>query len=135
MARLIAYEDAGQVGEMRVMAYEFTYADAGTPFDFEDLPAECFIDRMALNVEEVFDSGTTDTLDVGTSVDPNGYSPNTETDLRSATGYQTMAGGGALGVPVRLTAATGIRVTYGSTGAAPTTGKAQLMVHYYRLNA
>ena len=134
MARLIAYEDAGQVGEMRVMAYEFTYADAGTPFAFENLPAECFIDRMGLNVEEVFDSGTSDLLDIGDGSDPDAYSANSETDLTAA-GYQTIAGGGATGVPVRLTAATGVTGTYASTGTAPTQGKAQLMVFYYRLNA
>lgn len=133
MAHLIASEDLGQVGDMRVMAMEFTYSDT-TAQSFPAIPANCIIDRMALDVETAFNSGTTDKLEVGDATDPNGFSPNTETDL-TTTGYQTIAGAGAYGVPIRTTAATTIQLLYTSTGTAPTTGKARLYIHYYRADA
>jgi hypothetical protein len=134
MARERAYEDVGPTGRMHVMAMEFTYLDDGTAFEFPELPANCMLDRMSLQVCEVFDSGTNDLLDVGDGTTPNAYSPNSETDLRSSTGYQTMAGAGGTGVPVLLATATTITGTYASTGTAPTTGRATLSVHYYQLN-
>lgn len=134
MARERAYEDVGPTGRMHVMAMEFTFADAGTPFTFPELPATCMLDRMSLQVCEVFNSGTSDLLDVGDGTTADAYSPDSETDL-TLLGYQTMAGGGATGVPVLLGAATTITGTYASTGTAPTTGRATLSVHYYQLNA
>lgn len=87
------------------------------------LPAGAIVTRAFLVVDEAFNAATTATAKVGDSADDDRYSA-TPVDLKTTgrkdldiTGYEMPAQGF-------------LTVTYASTGAAATTGKARLFVEY-----
>ncbi|WP_337058227.1 hypothetical protein [Pseudomonas sp. USHLN015] len=87
------------------------------------LPAGAIVTRAFLVVDEVFNAATTATAKVGDSADDDRYSA-TPVDLKTMgkkdldiTGYEMPAQGF-------------LTVTYASTGAVATTGKARLFVEY-----
>lgn len=102
-----------------------TFADNGSAVSVGVIPAGALILKpiSGAQVEEAFNAGTTNTIDIGTSADADLYA----TDL---------AGGTVTFVPIdeavalTVSADTEIFATVGLTGTAATAGKATIVVAY-----
>jgi hypothetical protein len=102
-----------------------TFADNGAAVSVGVIPAGALILKpiSGAQVEEAFNAGTTNTIDIGTSADADLYA----TDL---------AGGTVTFVPIdeavalTVSADTEIFATVGLTGTAATAGKATIVVAY-----
>lgn len=102
-----------------------TFADNGSAVSVGVIPAGALILKpiSGAQVEEAFNAGTTNTIDIGTSADADLYA----TDL---------AGGTVTFVPIdeavalTVSADTEIFATVGLTGTAATAGKATIAIAY-----
>lgn len=88
-----------------------------------ELPAGAVVVRGSVYVDEVFNAATTATLKVGDAQDDDRYTA-TPLDLRTA-GAKEVAGTG-----YQMPYKGDVIVTYASSGAVATTGKARLVVEY-----
>lgn len=78
-------------------------------------------------VQTAFNAGTTNTLDVGTTADPDGYATAAAT-LSGATGFKGNLTGALTGIP--LAANTVVYAVFAQTGTAATTGKATVILTF-----
>lgn len=78
-------------------------------------------------VQTAFNAATTNTLDVGPTIDPDGYAAAAGT-LVGATGFKGNLTGALTGVP--LEANTVVYAKFGQSGTAATTGKAIVILYF-----
>ena len=117
------------------MRLEITFADVTTAggtftFDFPTLPIGTLLLHQHVLVEEVFDSGTSDSLEIGDGTDPNAY--GTANDQQALSNAPAAAGADAF--PEQLEVATDIRLTLTTVGTVPTTGKTHVTIVYVPVN-
>ena len=135
MGRLLQEEELGQRGAVRVLRYEFTFEDfaagAGThTFDLPQLEAGTILRAWHVNVQVVFNSGSSDSLEIGDSVDPNRFgTANNQQSLSNAA-----PGAGTDPAPHQLAALVVPRLTVVTAGTAPTTGKTHVTLTYESCN-
>lgn len=135
MATLLQEEELGQRGAVRAMRYELTEADASLgagvyTFDFPELPIGTLLLHHQCNVQEVADSGTSDSLELGDGTDPNAY--GTANDQQAASNAPFAAGADPF--PRQLVVATSLRLTLTTVGIAPTQGKTHVTIVYVAVN-
>lgn len=96
--------------------------DSRKTVDLGAVSGDTYVMRAHCHVIEAFNSDGTDTLTVGTDVDPDAFI--TSIDV-STTGIKTAT----LGVRAGFTAAASpIKAFYANSGSAPTTGKAVILL-------
>ena len=103
-----------------------TFADSATAVLVGTLPPNCSRKNIYFQTTTAFDAGTTNTVDVGISSDPNKY---------VAAGDVTSAGNNALtsllvGAVESATLTTNVYVTYNQTGTAATAGVGRVVVEF-----
>lgn len=86
------------------------------------MPLHCHV-----YVDTAFNAATTNTLDVGTTADPDGYAAAAGT-LVGATGFKGNLTGALTGVP--MAANTVVYAKFGQTGTAATTGKVTVVLYF-----
>lgn len=129
MATMLTQAYTGRRGRRGNMRARFDFNDApALAFDMDSLPVGTVITAIHRKVLEAFNSATSDLLEIGDSVDPNRFTVSGETTLTGVGDYSAMTGVDA--PPHQLTAAVQPRLTYASTGAAPTTGKCEVTFLY-----
>jgi hypothetical protein len=107
---------------------DVTYADDGTTVNVGTLPANALILRELSGVEvhEVFNAGTNNFLDIGTTADADYFA----TDLAlGSVGLKKFDEA----VSLRMSVATGITASVDLTGTAATTGQASIVIAYVTL--
>lgn len=101
----------------------FTFADGGKSYFLGYVPANSWLKRTTgLYVSTAFNSGTTNTVDIGTA--------------GSATAYASALASGSTGdkilsAAVYIPVETAIFANFNNTGTAATTGVATVIVEYY----
>lgn len=101
------------------------YATNGVPIcglEAGAVPLHCHV-----TVQTAFNAATTNTLDVGTTADPDGFA-TAATTLAGATGFKGNLTGALTGIP--LEANTVVYAKFGQTGTAATTGKAIVILYF-----
>lgn len=86
------------------------------------MPLHCHV-----YVETAANAGTTNTLDVGTTADPDGFAAAAAT-LVGATGFKGNLTGALTGAP--MAANTIVYAKFGQSGTAATTGKATVVLYF-----
>lgn len=107
---------------------QITHADAGTTVTIGTLPANSVVLRGGVAVTEAFDGDTTNTLDIGTTGDPDGFA----TDLALGTIGNIVADEMATSNDALISAETDIVGVVVAT-ASPTAGTAYVWVEYVPL--
>jgi hypothetical protein len=92
------------------------------------IPAGSFVKSVTAHVITAFNAGTTNTVDVGTTADPDGFAA-TAGVLPAATGVKLNLTGAQSGDT--LTADTVVIAKYTQAGTAATAGKVQILVEFY----
>jgi hypothetical protein len=113
--------------ELVVKTAEITFASlvSGTDYNAVALPIGAVVDGGWINVTTVWNSATTDVLDVGDSASQNRY--KNDQDIKGATGAFALVPTG-----YSTTASTRwVTIRWVGAGAAPTTGAATLTVRYW----
>jgi len=102
-----------------------TFSDSGSAVDIGVIPAGSLILKplSGVQVETAFNAGTTNTIDVGTSADPNLYGT-----ALAATAVAFVPLDEAVGMTV--SADTTMTVTYNQTGTAASAGAAEVVIAY-----
>tara|TARA_R110000822_G_scaffold30340_10_gene88472 strand:+ start:137 stop:514 length:378 start_codon:yes stop_codon:yes gene_type:complete len=107
---------------------EITFADAGTTVTVGTLPANSVVLRGGVAVTVAFDGDTTNTLDIGTVADPNGFA----TVLALGTIGNIVADEMATSDDALVTVATAVTAAVVSTASAAA-GTAYIWVEYVPL--
>jgi hypothetical protein len=104
------------------------YSNVGTPVEIGTIPAGSFVKGVWVHVTTAFNAATTNTLDIGTTADADGFAAAAGT-LVGATGIKANLTGAQSGDT--LTADTVVTATVGATGTAATAGVASVLVEFY----
>lgn len=113
--------------DLVVKTATITYANlvSATDYNAIALPINAVIDSGEIIVETVWNSATTDVLDVGDSASQNRY--KNDQDIKGATGRFTITPTGYTTLPTTRW----VTVRWVGVGAAPTTGALTLVVKYW----
>jgi hypothetical protein len=101
-------------------------AVSATAYEAIDIPDGAIVVSGSITITEVWDSATSDTLDVGDGLDPDRYTP-TPLDIDAAANHQALTMTG-----FKYGAADTIDVTWVGVGAVPSQGSLRLVVSYIR---
>jgi hypothetical protein len=109
------------------IAYDTTGIGSTGTVKVGTLPSGAIVEKVQVKVTEVFDAGTTNPLDVGTSSDEDCLVDSTASDVDlTATGSTFVLRGS----DETFSADTAIYVTYAQTGTAATQGAAEVIIFY-----
>jgi phage tail tape-measure protein len=111
------------------IAYNTTGIATAATVKVGTLPIGAIVEKVQVLVTTVFNAGTTNPLDVGTSSNNDAFVDSTVADVDLTALGSTFVWRGADDVEA-ISAATDVYVTYVETGTAATTGAAEIVVFY-----